>query len=125
MSLDNYNIQDGNDYADILIQGLTEVEDVNELDAEIVRYWCIEIRKMCVEKYNNYIIGKEETFMLSDEEMDKAYRLGVEQMVDDALEDLSDKGMLEISIDENGEVLYGLSEEGKEEMKRLNNEEDI
>jgi DNA-binding PadR family transcriptional regulator len=45
-------------------------------------------------------------------------------MVNETLEKLSEEGMLEISIDENGEVLYGLSEEGKEELKRLN-EEDI
>jgi hypothetical protein len=120
MSLEGHNIQNGNDYADILIQGITEIEDINQLDTEIVRCWCIEIRKMCIEKYNNYIIGKEETFLLSDEEMDDAYRLGVEQVINETLEDLSDKGMLEISVSESGEVLYGLSEKGKKEAKRLN-----
>ena len=124
MSLEEHNINNGDDYADILIQGIIEIEDANELDAEIVRCWCIELRKMCVEKYNNYIIGKEETFLLSDEEMNQAYKLAVEQMVNETLEKLSEEGMLEISIDENGEVLYGLSEEGKKEAKRLN-EEDI
>lgn len=124
MSLENFNIQNGDDYADILIQSITEIEDTNELDAEIVRCWCIEIRKMCVEKYSNYIIGKEETYMLSDEEMDQAYKLAVEQMVNETLEQLSEDGMLEISINENGEVLYGLSEEGRKKAKRLD-EEDI
>ena len=33
--------------------------------------------------------------------------------------------LLEISINDTGEILYGLSEEGKEEVKRLNNGEDI
>ena len=89
MSLEEHNINNGDDYADILIQG-----------------------------------GKEETFLLSDEEMNQAYKLAVEQMVNETLEKLSEEGMLEISIDENGEVLYGLSEEGKKEAKRLN-EEDI
>ena len=56
--------------------------------------------------------------------MNQAYKLAVEQMVNETLEKLSEEGMLEISIDENGEVLYGLSEEGKKEAKRLN-EEDI
>jgi hypothetical protein len=125
MSLDDYNIQSGDDYADILIQGLLEIKDTNEIDTLIVEYWCIEIRKKCVEKYQDYIIGKEETFLLSDEEMDEAYRLGVEMMVDKALEDLSDKGLLEISISDTGEILYGLNEEGKDELKRLNDEEDI
>ena len=122
MGLEDYNINSGDDYADILIQGIREIKDTNELDAEIVNNWCIELRKMCVEKYNNYIIGKEESYVLSEDEMDTAYRLAVEKLVDDALEDLSDRGMLEISIDENGEILYGLNEEGQKEAKRLNDE---
>jgi hypothetical protein len=117
--LENHNINNGDDYADLLISSLGEMPALNELEAEILRNWFVEIRKMCVEKYYNYVIGKEETFLLSDVEMDNAYRLAVEQMVDDSLQDLSEKGMLEISIDDNGEILYGLSEEGKEEAKKL------
>ena len=80
MSLEEHNINNGDDYADILIQGIIEIEDANELDAEIVRCWCIELRKMCVEKYNNYIIGKEETFLLSEEGKKEAKLLNEEDI---------------------------------------------
>jgi DNA-binding PadR family transcriptional regulator len=57
--------------------------------------------------------------MLSDVEMDESYRLSIEEMVNDSLEELSEKGLLEISIDDNGEILYGLSEEGKAYTKDI------
>lgn len=117
--LENHNITNGDDYANLLIAALNEAKSESPLEDEMLRFWFIEIRKMCVEKYHQYIIGKEETFMLSDVEIDNAYKTAVEHMVNDALEDLSEKGLLEISIDESGEVLYGLSEEGKKQAKDL------
>lgn len=117
--LENHNISSGDDYANLLIAALNEMKSESPLEDEILRFWFIEIRKLCVEKYNQYIIGKQETYMLSDEEIDGAYKVAVEQMVSGALEDLSEKGLLEISIDESGEVLYGLSKEGKKQAKYL------
>jgi len=117
--LENHNINSGDDYANLLIAALNEMKSESFLEDEILRFWFIEIRKLCVKKYQQYITGKNETYMLSDEEIDGAYKTAIEQMVNEALEDLSEKGLLEISIDEGGEVLYGLSEEGKKQAKNL------
>lgn len=124
--LEHHNFSSGEEYADLLISIVGEIPPANDMEAEILKHWFTEIRKLCIEKYHSYIIGEEETFMLSDVEMDGAYRLAIEQMVDESLQDLSEKGLLEISIADNGEILYGLSDEGKEEVKRLeDNDEDI
>jgi hypothetical protein len=117
--LEHHNINSGDDYADLLIKTILEESPSSVVEAEILEYWTTEIRKMCVEKYNKYIIGQEETFMLSDIEMDESYRLSIEEMVNDSLKELSEKGLLEISIDDNGEILYGLSEEGKAYTKDI------
>ena len=117
--LENHNINSGDDYANLLIAALNEMKSENFLEDEMFRFWFIEIRKLCVEKYQQYITGKNETYMLSDEEIDGAYKIAVEQIVSEALEDLSEKGLLKISIDENGEVLYSLNEEGKKQIKYL------
>lgn len=117
--LENHNINSGDDYADLLIETLNEMESENPLGDNLLYFWFIEIRKLYIEKYHQYIIGKEETFMLSAEDIDNAYKIAIEQMVNEALEDLSEKGLLEISIDESGEVLYGLSEDGKKQAKNL------
>jgi hypothetical protein len=120
--LENHNINSGEEYADILISTISEIPPLNVSEAEILEYWFVEIRKLCIEKYYSYIIGNEETFILDDVELDNAYRLAVEKMVGDSLQDLSEKGLLNISIDDNGEILYGLNEEGKKEAEKFNNE---
>lgn len=120
---EHHNFSNGDEYADLLISTMSEMPASNDMEEEILKYWFVEIRRLCVEKYHNYIIGKEETFLLSDVEIDGAYRLAIEQMVDESLQDLSEKGLLEISIADNGEILYGLSEEGKKHLE--DNDEDI
>lgn len=117
--LEHHNINSGDDYANLLIAALNEMKSESPLEDEVLRFWFIEIRRLCVDKYNKYILGNEETFMLSDVEIDDAWKVAIEHMVDDSLQDLSEKGLLEISIDENGEVLYGLSEKGKKQAKKL------
>jgi hypothetical protein len=120
--LENHNINNGDEYADLLIKSINEIPPLGISETEILKYWFVEIRRLCIEKYHNYIIGNEETFALNDVELDSAYRLAVGQMVSDSLQELSEKGLLEISIDDNGEILYGLSKEGKKEAEKFNNE---
>jgi len=64
--------------------------------------------------YAAYIIGKRETFMFSDVELNDLFNKAGELYVGDMIDNLVDKDMLEVSIDENGEMLYGLSELGKQ-----------
>jgi hypothetical protein len=122
--LEHHNINSGDDYADLLIKTILEESPSSVVEEEMLKYWVIKVREMCVEKYNKYIIGQEETFMLSDVEMDESYRLSIEEMVNDSLKELSEKGLLEISIDDNGEILYGLSEEGKAYTKDITDDND-
>lgn len=120
--LENHNINNGDDYADLLVASMEEAFLSEPMDRDILNYWCVEIRKLCVEKYHNYIIGNEETFALNDVELENTYRLAIEKIIDESLQSLSEKGLLEISINDSGEILYGLNNKGKEESKKYNNE---
>ena len=57
----NYNIKSANDYAQLLIEGILEVEDtlpVNErLSDSMIQFWLDEIRKTVDTVYNEYITG--------------------------------------------------------------------
>ena len=60
-----------------------------------------------------YIMGNRDTFMFSEDEMMEMFNKAGELYVSDMLDDLVDKNVLEVSVDESGDLLYGLSEEGK------------
>jgi hypothetical protein len=114
----NYNIKSANDYAQLLIEGILEVEDtlpVNErLSDSMIQFWLDEIRKTVDTVYNEYITGKRETYLLDGDEMEQTFKTAHGLYIDETLTGMLDKGLLSLSVGEDGEILYSLSDEGKD-----------
>ena len=109
--LNEYNINSGDDYADLLINDLhTSIDD--GMPDDVIEYWSKEIRQLCNLKYLKYIEGEEESYMLTDTEMEETFKVATEKLIGDTLGDLVDKGMVKMSIDNDGEVRYQATEEG-------------
>jgi hypothetical protein len=112
------NIKSANDYAQLLIEGILEVEDtlpVNErLSDSMIQFWLDEIRKTVDTVYNEYITGKCETYLLDGDEMKQTFKTAHGLYIDETLIGMLDKGLLSLSVGEDGEILYSLSDEGKD-----------
>jgi hypothetical protein len=114
--LNEYNINSGDDYADLLINDLhTSIDD--GMPDDVIEYWSKEIRQLCNLKYLKYIEGEEESYMLTDTEMEETFKVATEKLIGDTLGDLVDKGMVKMSIDNDGEVRYQATEEGLNHVK--------
>ena len=115
--IDPKNINSGSEYAQLIIETILESEKTiptqNQMPIGLLTYLAEEIQNLADITYNDYIIGKRESFLFSDVEFEELYNKAGERYVGDQIDDLVDKGMLEISVNENGEFLYGLSEKGK------------
>ena len=114
MDLDD--IKSGDEYADLLIgkMMLTQTKFKGEgLNPTIFENWCKKIRKMCRESYRDYEKGRKEEYKLSDVEMGKAYDDAISEYVDEMLEGLIDRGLVEMAVSEQGEIVYGLSNKGR------------
>jgi len=116
--IDPNNINSGADYAQIVINTIIETEKTLPVDQQmpldLLTYLTELIEKYADKHYIAYVIGKRETFMFSDVELNDLFNKAGELYVGDMIDNLVDKDMLEVSIDENGEMLYGLSELGKQ-----------
>ena len=115
--LDNYNINSGDDYADLIINDLKNID--GNMPEEIIEYWSIEIRTLCNINYLKYIEGELDSFLLTDEQLEGTYKTAVEKVVGDTLAGLLDNEMIEMGIDEKGEVVYSATEKGKEAIKQF------
>ena len=115
------NINSGEDYAKLLINTIVNAEvdlPTNErMDASLIRYWCNEIKEYADITWNKYIIGEREDFIFTDAEMKGLFEKAGMRYASDILDGLVDKDMLEVSISPKGELLYGLTEKGKDEIK--------
>lgn len=115
--IDPNNINSGSDYAQIVIDSILETERTLPVDQQMPLDLLTHLTKLVEieadKYYAEYIIGKRETFMFTDTELMDIFDKAGELYVNDMLDGLVDKDMLEVSIGENGEFLYGLTEKGK------------
>jgi DNA-binding HxlR family transcriptional regulator len=117
------NFKSGDDYAQTLIQSIVESENnipkSERMDPELFRIWVKVITKKCNKKWNSYMIGEIEEFLLDEEEFTKTFQQATETMISDTLGDLVDKNMVKVAIDDNGEFVYSLTDQGQEVAKNL------
>jgi len=117
------NINSGADYAQVLINSI-KTTDSNlppneQMDPALFEYLSELIEEKADSVYNDYIIGKRESYLIDDIEMTELFKAAYENYVQRMLNSMVDKDLLEVSIGEEGDLLYGLSDKGKEEANKI------
>lgn len=119
----NHNIKSANDYAQLLIEGILEVENLlpphERLSKEMLGFWFNEIKKTVDITYNDYIIGKRDYYMLDGDEMYQIFETAHTLYVDDVLTGMLNKNLLSMSVGDGGDILYSLSDEGREVIEQM------
>jgi hypothetical protein len=117
------SFQSPEEYSHLLIKILLESEKTipedQQMPINLLTYLTEHIETLVETKWNGYLVGKEETFMLSEGEMEICFNKAGEQYTSDVINDLVDKDMLDTFVGEDGEILYGLSEVGKKISDKL------
>ena len=114
--LDNYNINSGDEYANLLIKDI-EMFMSEGMPMDMIEYWSKEVRILCNTKYPKYVKGDEESYMLTDVELEDTYKIATEKLIGDTLGGLVDKGMVKMSVDSDGEVRYQATHKGLKQIK--------
>jgi len=117
------NINSGADYANIIINSLMEVEqdlsDDEKTESGFLKHHFITISELADQTYSDYITGKRESYMFTEEEFVSTAHKAKENYIQELLNGMVDKDLLEVSIGESGDLLYGLSDSGKEEANKI------
>lgn len=108
-----YNISSGDEYAQLLIDNIGDIQE------ELKPYLTVLITEKCNETYTDYITGKTDDYRLTEEDLEKLWEEAISLMINEALGRLMDKGLLEATLNEEGNVMYGLSNEGKKVSEEL------
>ena len=106
--------------------GLTLTYELAKLDQGLpeglIDVWCDEVYNLAVKSYNDYIIGKKDFYQLTAEEIEESYKKASLKYTEELIDGMVDKGLLEVSVDPEGEFLYSLTEEGKKFKSDWENE---
>jgi hypothetical protein len=121
------NINSGADYAQIVVNAILEEEKKLPIEQQmpigILRYLTEQVNHLANQHYQDYILGKRDTFMFSDVELETMFNKAGELYVGDLIDEAVDNNLMQTYIGETGEILYGLSEEGKKELKKIQDNE--
>lgn len=119
MNLDNIN--SGADYAQLLVDTIIGAEKLIPIDQQapiaLLTHLTQIIEIEADKRWIDYISGKRESFLFTDTEMEEMFNKAGERYVGELLDGMVDKDILEVSVDDKGELLYGLTEEGKKHIK--------
>lgn len=118
MGLQDFNIQSGDDYANLLINDLRVMVDKEGMEEDLFKVWEKNIRKLCNLRYYEYISGDAESFMVSDNEMMQTYKDSTLEYTGEILSSLVEKGKVSMSINQDGEILYGIPKDTMEEWQQ-------
>jgi hypothetical protein len=117
------NINSGADYAQVIIDSIMKTEkelsEEQQSPIELLECWTEHIQNKADETYLDYIIGKRESYMFTEEEFIDLQRKAMEDYTQILLNKMVDKGLLEVSVGDDGDFLYGLSEDGEKLSKDL------
>ena len=118
MSLENHSIQSGDDYANLLIDDLRVMTEQEGMEEDIFKVWEKHIRKLCNLRYFQYVSGDIESFMLSEQEMLHTYKDSTLEYTGEILSSLVEKGEVSMSINPDGEILYGIPKQMVQEWQQ-------
>lgn len=89
----------------------------DRMDNRLLEIWLKELKAMCDKCYLDYVRGERESFMISELEYDKTFDDAGMQFTSEVLNSLIDKGMIEVSVGEDGDLLYSATDYGKKIAK--------
>ncbi len=123
--MNNLNIKSGHDYAQSIIQMMIqtekEVPDSEKTPEKLMNFWFEEIEILADSRWMEYILGKRETYRFNADEVMDLYNKANERYVQEILNGLVDKDLIQAGINENGEMMYKITEEGSEIVKKYQN----
>lgn len=124
---DPSHVNSGSDYAQMLIDNLLETERSLPRDQQMPIDYLTHLTKLIEDKaddyYAQYIVGKRETFMFSDIDMMELFQKASECIVSEAITELLDKDMVKLGVNDQGEIVYSLTEEGEKMSNLLKNKQ--
>ena len=106
------DITSGEQYGLLLSYELAKID--TGLPSDLLDIWCDEVYNMAIESWDNYIIGKKEYFELTVEEIEESYKRSSLKFTENLIDGMVDKELLQVSVDEEGEFLYSLTDKGRD-----------
>lgn len=107
------HIGSGAEYAKLIIDEIKSMDEPNQNIKDVWPYWFELIKERANLNWILYIRGNRQTYMFGNDEIQELWKKASMDHLQTLINGMVDKGVLEAGIDENGDVVYNVTEEGK------------
>lgn len=112
------NINSGEEYANQLIKILKETQE--GLPEELLKHWCWEVYQAAVDSFNEYLAGKRDDYLLTQDEIEKCYEKAGLKYSDQVLNQLIDTEHVQASITAEGNIVYSATQKPTKPKRKKN-----
>ena len=105
-----------------LIQADTDAPEDVKLPVEVLNHWVEGIRSYAYVTVEEYLKGNRGGYEFTEEEVLDLWRQASDSYTQLVLNGLVDKGLVQVSVSDDGYLLYGLTEDGQEYVKNIDSE---
>jgi len=78
------------------------------------------VEEKCHETYMEYISEDLDSFLLTDQDMMLLFKEATRRYTGELIEGMVHKGMLNMGVDDEGEIVYSLSAKGRKSLEKRN-----
>jgi hypothetical protein len=98
-------------------EGDSQLSEEKKLPFEFKNMFRNKLKSLTKKSWTEAESLERESYMLSDDELEKAWDDSMTEYTSSILRNLSDKELIEVSVREDGEIVYSLSEKGKQVLE--------
>lgn len=100
--------------------GYEGVQPEKEMDKDFEKTFLSLLMETTKKAWLDYELSIRETYLLSESELDKVWSDTTEDNLNNMLSRLSDLGYITTGVNEKGDIVYSISEDGREYLQNTN-----
>lgn len=93
------------------------LDEHQRMPERLLKLWIDRIREFCKNSYQEYLIGNRESYYMNEEEYDALFDKAGMDYTDELLNNLIDRELVEVGINEDGNMVYKATELGRKIAK--------
>jgi hypothetical protein len=94
-------------------------EQKKEMDRDFEKIFLSNLLDKVKQAWEDHESSKRDTHLLSESELNMIWKISQKEIVDNTLNKLSDLGYINTGVNENGDIVYSISEDGMQYLDHL------
>lgn len=99
--------------------GYGGVQPEKEMDKDFEKTFLSLLMETAKRAWSDYELSIRETYLLSETELEKVWSDTTEETLSKTLEKLSDLGYITTGVNANGDIVYSVSEDGRDYLQNI------